>query len=75
MAARVGVSPEEYAPILEGTKILSLEEAKKIFAKAEGFTSLYGSSKISDDFNLKYDVYGDTQDLDSYIDPSLTLAK
>jgi len=75
MAARVGVSPEEYKPILAGTKILSLEEAKGFFAKGEGFTSLYGSSKISDDFNLKYEVYGDAQDLESYIDPSLTLEK
>lgn len=75
MAARVGVSPEDYAPILEGTKILTLDEAKEIFAKADGFTSLYGSTKISDDFNLKYEVYDDAQDLDSYIDPSLTFAK
>lgn len=75
MAARVGVSAEEYKPILAGTKILSLEEAKAFFAKANGFTSIYGSSKISDDFNLKYDVYGDAQDLDAYIDPSLTLSK
>lgn len=75
MAARVGVTPEEYAPIFAGTQILSLEEAKKIFAKADGFNSLYGSSKIADDFNLKYEVYSDAQDLDAYIDPSLTLEK
>lgn len=75
MAARVGLSAEEYAPLLAGTKLLSLEEAKAVFAKGDGFTSLYGSSKISDDFNLKYEVYPDAQDLDAYIDGSLTLAK
>lgn len=75
MSARVGLSPEEYKPFLKGTKILKLDEAKKIFAKGDGFTSLYGSSKISDDFNLKYEVYTTPQDIDSYIDPSLTLAK
>lgn len=75
MSARVGLSPEEYKPFLKGTKILTLEEAKKIFAKGDGITSLYGSSKISDDFNLKYEVYTAPQDIDSYIDPSLTLAK
>ena len=75
MAARVGLKPEEYKPFLAGTKILTLDEAKGFFAKGEGFKSLYGSSKISDDFNLKYEVYKDAQDIDSYIDPSLTLSK
>jgi NitT/TauT family transport system substrate-binding protein len=75
MAARVGLKPEEYAPLLAGTQLLTLDEAKKVFAKGDGFGSLYGSSKISDDFNLKYEVYPEPQDLDAYIDGSLTLAK
>ena len=75
MAARVGLKPEEYKPFLAGTKILTLDEAKGFFAKADGFKSLYGSSKISDDFNLKYEVYKDAQDIDAYIDPSLTMSK
>lgn len=75
MAARVGVTPEEYKPFLSGTKILTLDEAKGFFAKADGFKSLYGSSKIADDFNLKYEVYKEAQDIDAYIDPSLTMAK
>ena len=75
MAARVGVSPEEYLPFLQGTKILTLEEAKAVFAEAEGFGSLYGSTKISDDFNIAYEVYSEPQDIDAYIDPSLTLSK
>lgn len=75
MAARVGVTAEEYKPFLSGTKILTLEEAKGFFAKGDGFGSLYGSSKISDDFNLKYEVYTEAQDLDSYIDGSITLSK
>ena len=75
MAARVGVTPEEYKPFLSGTKILTLDEAKGFFAKADGFKSLYGSSKIADDFNLKYEVYKEPQDIDAYIDPSLKMAK
>lgn len=74
MAARVGLEPEEYAPLLTGTKLLTLDQAKKVFVKADGFESLYGSSKISDDFNLKYEVYPDAQSIDSYIDGSLTSA-
>lgn len=75
MSARVGLSAKDYAPLLAGTKLLDREEAKKIFKNTASFGSLYGSSKISDDFNLKYEVYGDAQDLSTYIDASLTLAK
>lgn len=72
MAARVGLTPEEYKPLLQGTKLQTLEEGKAILAKGDGFKSLYGSSKIADDFNVKYEVYKEKQDVPSYIDPSLT---
>lgn len=71
MAARSGVSPEEYKPLLKGTKLLTLAEGKKIYQKGEGLGSLYGSSKIADDFNVKNDVYKEHQNIDSYIDGSL----
>jgi NitT/TauT family transport system substrate-binding protein len=70
MAARSGVSPEAYLPLLKGTKLLSLEEGKKVFAKGPGFKSLYGSSKVADDFNVANGVYKAHQDVDSYLDPS-----
>ena len=73
MAARVGIKPAEYKPLLAGTHILKLEEAKAALVKADGFKSVYGSSKIVDKFNLKYQVYKEAQPVDSYIDPSLTL--
>jgi NitT/TauT family transport system substrate-binding protein len=72
MAARVGLPPEEYAKFVDGTKILTLEEAKKHFQKGDGFTSIYGSSEISDAFNVDNKVYAEPQDIESYIDPSLT---
>lgn len=72
MAARVGLSPAEYKTFIDGTRILTLEEAKQHFRKGEGFTSLYGSSRISDDFNVANQVYGAPEGVDSYIDPSLT---
>ncbi|GAB1261526.1 ABC transporter substrate-binding protein [Aurantivibrio plasticivorans] len=71
MAARVGLPPEEYKGFIDGTKILALDEAKTFLAKEDGFGSLYGSSKISDDFNLANDVYKEAQSIDSYIDTSL----
>jgi NitT/TauT family transport system substrate-binding protein len=73
MAARVGVAADKYKPILDGTKILSLAQAKAAMKKGDGMDSLYGSSKIADDFNVKYEVYAKPQTVDSYIDPSITL--
>src|SRR6266700_1861680 len=74
MAAKSGLSPEAYKPLLKGTKLIDVAEGKKTFKKGEGLTSLYGSSKIADDFNVKNEVYKEKQDIDSYIDPSLTNA-
>lgn len=71
MAARVGVKPEAYLPLLKGTKLLNLADAKKVFVKADGFKSIYGSSKISDDFNVKYGVYKKPMDIQKAIDPTL----
>ncbi|HEY0235799.1 MAG TPA: ABC transporter substrate-binding protein, partial [Afipia sp.] len=71
MAARSGVSPEEYKPLLKGTRLLTLAEGKKIFQKGDGLGSLYGSSKIADDFNVKNEVYKEPQNVNSYIDGSL----
>jgi NitT/TauT family transport system substrate-binding protein len=75
MAARVGIAPEAYLPLLKGTKLLDLKAGKKIYVKAAGFGSLYGSSKVADDFNVANGVYKAHEDVDAYIDPSFTNAK
>ena len=75
MAARSGVSPAEYLPLLKGTKLLSLAEGRKIYVKGTGFGSLYGSTKIVDDFNVANKVYKAPENIDSYLDPSFTNAK
>jgi len=75
MAARVGVSPETYLPLLKGTKLLSLADAKKIYVKGNGFKTLYGSTKVADEFNVANGVYKAGQDIASYLDPSFTFAK
>jgi len=71
MAARVGLTPETYKALLKGTHLIDLAEGKKLFVKDEGFGSLYGSSEIANDFNLKNAVYKEKLDVASYIDPSL----
>jgi NitT/TauT family transport system substrate-binding protein len=74
MSKRVGLSPEEYLPLLKGTHLLDLAAGKKTFKKADGLSSLYGSSKNADDFNVANAVYKEPQKIDSYIDPSLAEA-
>jgi len=73
MSARVGLSPDQYAPLLDGTKLLTRDEAEALFEETDGFDSLIGSSRISDEFNRKYEVYREAQDLDAYIDGSVVL--
>ena len=72
MAARAGVSPEEYAGFLPGTRFLSPEEALTRFEKNDSLESLYGSGKVADEFNLANKVYTEAQPVASYIDPSLS---
>jgi NitT/TauT family transport system substrate-binding protein len=68
MAARSGVSPAEYLPLLTGTKLLTLEESRKSYVKATGYQSLYGSTDIANTFNWYNKVYSFSQNVDSYID-------
>jgi NitT/TauT family transport system substrate-binding protein len=75
MAARVGIPPQDYLPLLKGTKLLSLAEARKVYVKADGFQSLYGSTKVADGFNVANAVYKKAENIDSYIDASFTNAK
>jgi NitT/TauT family transport system substrate-binding protein len=70
MSARVGLTPEAYKPLLNGTKLLDLKAIAKVFKKGEGLSSMYGSTKISDDFNVANAVYRQHQDVDAYIDAS-----
>ena len=72
MSARVGLTPADYKPLLKGTHLIGLAEGKKTFVKADGLKSLFGSSAIANDFNVKNDVYKTAQDLNATIDPSVT---
>jgi NitT/TauT family transport system substrate-binding protein len=71
MSARVGLSPEVYKPLMKGTYFMDLAEAKARWAKAESLESVYGSSKIVDDFNVKNKVYKEAMKVEEFLDPSL----
>ncbi len=72
MAARSGVTPAEYLPLLKGTKLLTLEEGKKAFVKGPGYQSIYGSTEVANTFNWYNHSYGLSQNVSSYLDPSFT---
>ena len=61
LSTRVSITPEEYEPFLKGTYILTLDEALKRWEKADGLGSVYGSSKIVDEFNTTFNVYEKTR--------------
>lgn len=71
MAAHVQVNPKNYAKNMEGTYLLNLEENLKYLTKGDGLDSVYGSSKVANEFNVKHSVYKDSQNVDSYFDTSL----
>ena len=72
LAGRVEVKPEEYEPFFDGTYILTIEETLERFKEGEGLGSVYGSTKVVDDFNVKYEVYEKALEIGNYLDPSLT---
>ena len=74
LSARVKISPEEYEPFLKGTHILTLDEAIKRWDTADGLGTVYGSSKVVNEFNVKFKVYEKSQETTKYLDPSFTKA-
>lgn len=72
LSGRVNVKPDEYEPFLDGTYIMTMEEALKVWEEGEGLKSIYGSTKISDDFNVKYEVYEKPLEIGGYLDSSIT---
>ena len=72
MASRVNLAPEVYAGFVSGTKILKLDEAKKVFEKGTGLDSVYGSNVVVDEFNVANKVYEKAQPTADYIDPTIT---
>lgn len=72
MAARVNLPPEEYTTFVEGTKILTLAEAKAAFKKGPGLSSIYGSNEVVEKFNIDNKVYEKPQVVADYIAPAIT---
>ena len=73
MGARVGLSGPEYAKLMKGTLFLNKAGNIQHFKKGADLTSVYHSNKVVDKFNLDYEVYKESQNQPSYLDPSLVM--
>jgi NitT/TauT family transport system substrate-binding protein len=71
MSARVGLTPDAYKKLMGGTAYQDLAGNMLHFKKADGLDSVYGSSKIVDEFNVKNTVYKASVKVDDYLDPSI----
>lgn len=74
LAARVSLSPAEYEPFFKGTRILSLNLAERVWEDKDTLNSLYGSSRVVDQFNVDQGVYESRLAIENYLDPSFTKA-
>ncbi|HET9959653.1 MAG TPA: ABC transporter substrate-binding protein [Polyangiaceae bacterium] len=72
MSARVGLDPEKYKALMKGTRFLDLKASLKHWEKGDGLESVYGSSRIVDEFNVKNKVYKAASKIEEHLDPSLT---
>lgn len=73
MAARVGVSAEEYAKFLDGTAFLSLAESRPRFQSGTSLESIPFSLATADTFNVANKVYATAQSPADYLDSTLTV--
>lgn len=68
MAGRVGITPEEYAALMDGTYFLDLEGNLKAMEKSTGLESVYGSNYVVNKFNVEKGVYKEPVDADTYVE-------
>jgi len=71
MSARVGLSAEEYKPLMGGTYFLTLDESMKHYQKGDDLSSVVFSNKTVDDFQVKNAVYKTAMPYEQYLDASL----
>ncbi len=67
MSARVGLSPEQYAPLLKGTFFLDAEGNAKHYRPGDTLESVFFSSQVVDGFNVEHGVYKVAQKPEAYL--------
>ncbi|MBF0118284.1 MAG: ABC transporter substrate-binding protein [Desulfobacterales bacterium] len=69
LSQRANMTPQEYDTILKGIFIMDIPANKRAYIKKDSLNSIFGSCKNANNFNVKYKIYKDYQDIDSYIYP------
>lgn len=67
MSKRVGLSTTAYAKLLNGTHLLTIEDNREIYSRTEGLSSILGSTRNADAFNVRYGVYKTPQNVPTYL--------
>jgi NitT/TauT family transport system substrate-binding protein len=71
MSARVGMGADPYKALMGGTHFLDAKGNMEHFKKADALTSVYGSSKVVDKFQLDNKIYKAPVAYEQYLDSSL----
>lgn len=74
MSARVGLSPEEYAPLMQGTFFLGADGNLKHYQHGDTLESIFKSSQVVDAFNIEHGVYQVAQKPEVYLNDDVALA-
>ena len=74
MSARVGLTPEQYAPLMSGTFFLGAEGNVKHYRPGDTLESVFYSSQVVDGFNTENAVYKVSQKPEAYLNASLVAA-
>lgn len=74
MSARVGLAPEKYEPLLEGTFLLNGAGNLKHYAPGDDLFSVYFSDATVNEFNVANKVYSAPIAVETVLDPSVVQA-
>ncbi len=71
MGARVGLAADEYKKLMAGTRFLGVRDGFAAYQRGDALTSIFHSSKLVDEFQVKNAVYKAPVKYDAYFDSSL----
>jgi NitT/TauT family transport system substrate-binding protein len=74
MSARVGLTPEKYEPLLQGTYLLNGAGNVKHYAPGNDLFSVYFSDATVNEFNVANKVYSAPVVVETVLDPSIAQA-
>jgi NitT/TauT family transport system substrate-binding protein len=74
MSARVGLTPERYEPLLQGTYLLNGAANVKHYAPGDDLFSVYFSNATVNEFNVANKVYAAPIAVEAVLDPSIVQA-